>query len=300
MLLKYPWLKPALIALGVLVLSGLIVGLFVKDQEVQHVRKAQSEKHVQVATNSVTTEQLNSVITQFNSAISTLNQKQASTEARQSDLNQKVSRETIRYIQSPQNAPGAPPQPIVIHPGSAGPSSPQPVIVAPPGTVSGVPVEIVREIIETIDKSRTDASTSTETQANTTATGTTTATASGTATTETTAKIDTTEKSSVTEKEATKPAQPAASERLGVGVLSTGSPFVSFDVTSLNLGPTDRLSLGKLGLGFYGAKSLSSGGSLDFGPEINYQPKKTNLFGMVGYSIPRKEPVFGVGIKWKF
>lgn len=300
-----------IVAIALLILAFIGIGYVAAKGDRQKKEETRLEQTVQRAEKTdektITQEEMASVVSQLNTALSTMEQRVKAAETRTNDLSQNVQREIIRIPSAP--APSSDGKPIVINVPQSAPAAPGAPIVLPADTPQGVPVEIVREIIMSQDRSRTESSSETETKK----------------TDEMTAKVDekvdtmkSTEAEKKTEKTETektvvvskKEEEPAGSgeesaPRLGVGagMSQAGSAglFISYDLVNKQLVPVRVLGLNKIRVGLGGFVTTDGGDlmtlkKLDGGPQGNIS--KGNTFLMLGYKVKARTPFLGVGFKF--
>lgn len=308
------WLVVVGTALLVLILAGVVVSRL--DRSKTEKVEAKSTLTAQATSQTVTKAELESIAKQSNEAFALMAAELKKTREEQVDLEQDVERQIIRYTASsaPQviTVPGTSPQPtsapsgpVIVLPGATGqPATPAPVSgsteprdpIYIPAPAEGVPVEIVREIIRSRDRSKTTEQTEEKVEEKKEEKAETEVKVEEKKEEKKTEEVKVEEKTEVKVEKKEGPGGGKEVGRvnpLGIGVTSTATPFVSYDFIQKPL----VLKLGRVGAGAFVSKPLTGGG-IDFGPQINLTPGKSNIgiFGM--YGIQSKTPMIGVGIKF--
>lgn len=303
--MKLPFRIPSWVWWGtaVLILSGAVVQLWQRPREVIQTR---------TVTETRTDEHTKQQVDLLTRALVENQQRQQSTEQKLADVATNV-RETVYRGNSTDvaallaqlNSRPAPPTsaPVInVLPASPAPSAPHPTPETGPAAVEGDPgaapspmpvaaqpqqVEVIVRSSETVDKSRTEKTASSE------------AIETGETTVEKTETTDATKTETAKSEAVTKVEKGGSGRdhdaRFGVGITSGRQPFASYDLTQLQLGPK-AFGLGKLNAGVFLTRSPSVG--IDGGPQVNVQPGKGRLFIMGGYQIREQTPVLGVGFKF--
>jgi hypothetical protein len=252
----------------------------------------------------VTNEQLAQALSSVIQRQDTLQQQVHQQETKQSDLAQNITRETIRYVgQPPASATG--PSVIVLPDQRTGSAANNAGLQVPAGP-AGVPIEIVREIISSSDKSRTERIADATTAAQHSEVATTMETTQKDTHTETHTDTATTAKTVTDVSERPVAGSGGGSSNvlssLGIGTTTSLNMFASYDLASMQLGP-GRFTLGRLGAGLFieaPLRDLTSGdfSRVDGGPQINFSPPKSHFFGMLGYGLREQKVGLGVGLRF--